>query len=209
MTALIGLTGYSGAGKDTVARLLAERFRVARLAFADQLKREVAAAWHVDVALFHDPGLKEQPLHQLALRRCTDAAFVDAHWHLAALDALKPRTVMQAWGDWVHQTDSGRYVRAVAEQWRNVAQTGVQAVIVTDVRLQHEYDWLHRNRGTLWRIVSASQAKRPSGHSTEWLHEHWVVNAEIVNDGPPEQLAKAATDLFLGVILPAAVRATA
>ena len=144
---LIGLCGYSAVGKDSVARLLAERHRVARLAFADELKREVAAAWHVDVALFHDAGLKDVSLHQLELARCTNVEFVAFHWHLADLGALKPRTVLQAWGDWVTSRDPLHYVRAVDAQLREVAGTEPQAVIVTDVRLHRENEWLRTHGG--------------------------------------------------------------
>lgn len=205
MPPIIGLTGYSGSGKDTVARLLAERHRVARLAFADELKREVAAAWHVDVALFHDPAKKEQQLPELALARCTDVEFVEDHWHLADLGALKPRTVMQAWADWVTWLDPLHYVRAVDAQLREITATEPQAVIVTDVRLDREYEWLRAHGGVLWRVVRPGQ-RQPSGHVTEWQQRHWHVNAVIVNDGGTEQLAKVASDLLLELIVPAELR---
>jgi dephospho-CoA kinase len=204
--ALIGLTGYSRSGKDSTARLLAERFRIARCAFADALKREVAAAWHVDVNLFHDDDLKDTRLHQLALRRCTDVRFCADHWHLATLDALKPRTVMQEWGDWMNRNDPGRYVRILAAEVRELLESDVQAVIVTDVRLQHEYEWLLHNGGRLWRITRPDQGQ-PSGHETEWRQRHWLVNAEIVNGGSTEELAKKASDLLLELIRPAEARA--
>lgn len=206
-TALIGLTGFSGSGKDTVARLLAERFRAARLAFADELKHELATAWHVDVALFHDPVLKEVQLHQLALRRCTNVQFVADHWHLSSLDALKPRTVMQAWGDWVARVDRLHYVRTLDARWRDVAATDPQAVIVTDVRQEHEHEWLCRQGGVLWRIVRPGQ-RQPSGHGTEWQQRHWRVDTEIVNTGSTDELAKIASDQLLELIVPAELRDT-
>lgn len=205
LPALIGLTGYSGSGKDPVARLLAERHRVARLAFADELKREVAAAWHVDVALFHDAGLKDVSLHQLELARCTNVEFAAYHWHLADLGALKPRTVMQAWGDWVTSRDPLHYVRVVDAQLREVAATEPQAVIVTDVRQDREHDWLRTHGGVLWRVRRPGQ-RQPSGHVTEWQQRHWHVNAVIVNDGGTEKLAKVASDLLLELIVPAELR---
>jgi len=204
---LIGLTGYSRSGKDTVARLLAERYSIAQLAFADELKREVAAAWHVDVAIFHDPILKDTSLHQLALRRCTHAEFVAAHWHLATLESLKPRTVMQAWGDWIARTDLTHYVRALEARWLEVAATEPRAVIITDVRLQHEFDWLRRHDGALWRVARLGQ-RQPSGHHTERVHQHWPVDAEIVNTGSSDRLAKIASDLLPDLIEPAELRGT-
>ena len=159
MPALIGLTGYSGSGKDTVARLLAERHRVARLAFADELKREVAAAWHVDVALFHDAGLKDVSLHQLELARCTNVEFVAFHWHLADLGALKPRTVLQAWGDWVTSRDPLHYVRAVDAQLREIAEAKMvddgSADLQADVAEQRHH---HDRRAEDHHRVAVAQA---------------------------------------------------
>lgn len=199
---IVALTGYSGSGKDSVYRLLAERFRVARLAFADALKREVAAAWCIDLRVLHDPGLKGVPLHRLALRRCTDLDFAADHWHLADLDALKPRTVMQAWGDWMNRRDPGRYVRILRSQLLDVMAAGPEAVLITDLRLQPEYDWLRPIATAIWRVRNPRQAMPPSGHSTERHQMHWTVDAEIVNDGGPEQLAKIASDLMLAVLRP-------
>lgn len=201
MIPLIGLTGYSRSGKDTFARLLAEQFRVGLVAFATPLKREIAAAWQVDVGLFHGAD-KEQPAEALALRRCTDAEFVAAHWHLADLPALKPRTVMQAWGRWMHAREPGRYVRLAAAEVVEIASTDPAAVVITDVRLDHERDWLRAQGGLLWRVVHPDRPHPPSGDATEKQHLAWRVDAVIVNDGKTEQLAKVAVDVFRDACVP-------
>lgn len=207
MIPLIGLTGYSRSGKDTFARLLAEQFRVGLVAFATPLKREIAAAWQVDVGLFHGAD-KEQPADAIALRRCTDAEFVAAHWHLADLPALRPRTVMQAWGRWMHAREPGRYVRLAAAAVVEIASTDPAAVVITDVRLDHERDWLRSQGGLLWRVVHPDRPHPPSGDATEKHQMHWRVDAEIVNNGSTEQLAKIARDLFLDATVPAECRST-
>lgn len=195
MIPLIGLTGYSQSGKDTFARLLSEQFRVGMVAFATPLKRECAAAWQVDVSLFHGAD-KEKPAEALALHRCTDAGFVAAHGLLAVLPALTPRTVMQAWGRWMHTREPGRYVRLAAATVAEIASTEPAAVVITDVRLDHERDWLRSQGGLLWRVVHPDRPCPPSGDATEKQQMHWRVDAEIRNDGTTEQLAKIATDLF-------------
>lgn len=205
---LVGLTGYSGAGKDTVALLLAERFPIARIAFADRLKQELSRAWGVDMRLFYDRGLKEVRLHQLALAKCTEKAFVDAHEHLLPLDALKPRTLMQTWGDWRRKTDSQYFVRALAETLELLVDSGTEHVIVTDCRYVNEIVWLRSRRGLLWRVDRPEQKAPPSGHSSEKEWRDAVVDAVIVNDGSTEQLAKVATDLFIDAVGAARIAAS-
>lgn len=207
MIPLIGLTGYSRSGKDTFARLLSEQFRVGLVAFATPLKRECADAWQVDVGLFNGPD-KELPTMALALDRCTDTEFRAEHWHLANLPTLKPRTVMQAWGRWMHHRDRGRYVRLAAAAVVEIAATEPQAVVITDVRLHHERDWLRSQGGLLWRVVHPDRTSPPSGDATEKEQMHWAYDALIVNNGSTEQLAKIARDLFLDATVPAECRST-
>jgi len=46
---IIGLSGYKGSGKDTVASHLVKMYDFERRAFADKLKEAVAALWDIDV----------------------------------------------------------------------------------------------------------------------------------------------------------------
>lgn len=198
---LIGICGFSRSGKDTVARLLAEQYRIGLVAFADPLKREVAAAWQVDTSVFYGDE-KDRSIEELALRRCTDSEFVAEHWHLAGLSTLKPRTVMQCWGKWMHHRDPGRYVRLAAQTVAEIASTDPAAVLITDARLDHERDWLRSQGGLIWRVVNPARPHPPSGDATEKQHLAWRVDAVIMNDGKTEQLAKVAVDLFRDVCVP-------
>jgi len=195
MTTIIGLTGHAGSGKDTVAALLAERFNVCRLAFADSLKHEIAHAFGIDRQLLENPFSKGVQTDQLALRNCTEPGFCAYSWGLAMLDAVTPRTIMQTWGDWRRGQDPDYFVKRTTEVMRTVIDD-VDAVILTDCRFPNEAQMVSLLNGELWRIVRPDGPK-PTRHPSEWLLDGHAVNAEIVNDGSTEQLAKIATDLFL------------
>lgn len=198
--AIIGLLGHAGVGKDTVALLLAERFRVARVAFAEALKLEIAAAWGIERDLLDSPWAKEAKTPALALHKCMNQDFVSYAWELGLpglQDGLTPRTVMQRWGDWRRSVDSDYFVKFALEIVRTVTDgDGVDAVLLTDVRFPNEAHLVRSLGGDLWRITRP-EGPQPSRHTSEWLLAGEPVDAEIVNDGSIEQLAKVATDLLL------------
>lgn len=196
MPTIIGLTGHAGAGKDTVARLLGERFRVAPIAFADMLKHEIVGAFGIDRRLLDDPLLKSVQTDQLLLRNCTDPDFVAYAWEIGLLDAVSPRTIMQRWGDYRRAQDADYFVIRTAERLRVVTDgSDLDAVLLTDVRFQNEASLVRQVGGQLWRITRPD-GPAPSRHASEWLLANERVDAEIVNDGSVEKLAKIATDLM-------------
>jgi hypothetical protein len=105
-------------GKDTVADYLALKGFV-RVAFADNLKKEVAEAYRTTVARLEERELKETAQPYLALIRCHDAEFIEvalthlglaesrfgdpspenaARLHAAMISPRSPRWVTQLWG---------------------------------------------------------------------------------------------------------------
>jgi hypothetical protein len=73
------ITGRARAGKDTVGRRLVQRHGYRRTAFADELKREVVAAFKpggATLAQFYDEQSKTTPSAALRLDRCLDPNFV-------------------------------------------------------------------------------------------------------------------------------------
>jgi len=192
----IGLTGPSGAGKDSVARVLEARFRIATLSFATVLKRELVDAFDCDERLFHDPALKTVKTDALTLRNCRDPQFVTYAWEIGHLDAVTPRTLMERWGDFKRSMEPDYFVRR-AEQTLGLYERmgGLDAVVVTDVRFANEAKMLADVGGDLWRVTRPGLV-RQSHHRSQHELDNWPVAAEIVNDGTLELLAKKATDLM-------------
>lgn len=70
MTAtLIGLTGFAGAGKDTVADLLVTHARFTKLAFADALRAEIVEGFGIEPSFLTNPSTKHVPCGALSMRR--------------------------------------------------------------------------------------------------------------------------------------------
>ena len=199
MRIVIGLTGLAGSGKDTVARLLAQNYGATGIAFADPLKDEIADVWRVDRALLDDPSTKEVPSSALALHRCNDAGFIERHWELAGLAALKPRTVMTAWGDWRRAGDPGYFVNLAEHALVDSAFCRRPGpVVVTDVRYRNELAMLRRYAAEVWRVFRPGLLPR-SGHSSERELADTPVDALILNNGSLELLEKISADLYLAL----------
>ena len=61
---VIGVSGWKGSGKDTMADYLIRDYGYKRLAFADVLKQMTAEQYNFNLKMCHDPALKEQSLIQ-------------------------------------------------------------------------------------------------------------------------------------------------
>lgn len=193
---IIGLTGFAGAGKDLTYQLLAERRgRIARAAFADALRAECATAFHCDVSILSDPATKETPNPALAAYRCNHSPFVRYLGMLSTMPALKPRTIMQQWGDYRRDQHPDYWVRLLDPMVDAATAAGAQALLVTDVRFFNELDWLRGRGGMLWRVVRAGNRPR-SGHASEWALNESDADVTIANDGDVEALAARVTGAF-------------
>lgn len=184
MRNVVGLTGLRGSGKDTAAKVLIDQGWV-RLAFADPLYREVAAAYQKPVAFFENRATKETPQAALALINCLDRDFVRAalkasgvarsvrrafddvkvltrpgmHRRLkkALKKAISPRNAMQWWGtDYRRVVDGDDYWRKqVADQ---IAANPSTNYVITDVRFPDEANLIKSMGGKVARVVRPSQA---------------------------------------------------
>jgi len=61
---LIGITGYKGSGKDTIAEYLVREKGFKTISFADKLRDVCSDVFNLDMDYFTDTQLKEQSLEQ-------------------------------------------------------------------------------------------------------------------------------------------------
>lgn len=175
---VLGLAGMKGAGKDTAAAILCSEYGFRRIAFADALYREVAAAFNVTVEFLQRRETKETPLPELALRNCEDVDFIEValttrgvskRIRRALFDSeftpsgsrrrlkkalaapLSPRMVLQWWGT------EYRRVRGRDSYWRDQVEDVIRANpelswVITDVRFPDEALLVERLGGEMARI---------------------------------------------------------
>jgi hypothetical protein len=80
---VLGLLGVKGSGKDTMGKYLIDNFGFERIGYADELYKQVAAAYSTTTACLNRRDTKETELPFLSLDRCRDVQFVEV-----ALQAL-------------------------------------------------------------------------------------------------------------------------
>ena len=183
---LIGLTGHAGAGKDTVAGLLAgHAWRTT--AFADSLRVEVAAAWGIDPRLLTDRATKETPLAALRVGNAYHREWL-MHasmqgWSL--IEDRSPRWVMQRWGEFRRGQHPDWWVRHVVVWINTHRYRNVPGLVVTDVRMPNEAAALRAAGGHLVRVHRPGAGLQAADTATAPSEGHTAlqVDADLHNDG--------------------------
>lgn len=189
---IIGLTGHAGAGKDTVADVLCSR-AWRRLAFADALRVEVAAAWHIDPRMLIERATKDTPLRSLRVGNADhrDWLMYAAVQGWSLLDERSPRWVMQRWGEFRRLQNTDWWVRHVEVWLATQRRDNYPGLVVTDVRMANEADMLRRVGGLLVRVHRPGAGLTASDTASHDSEGHTALQADddIDNSGSLPDLA--------------------
>lgn len=119
---LIALSGFSQAGKDTVADYLVEKYGFVKVGFADGLKNTLSQVYGVPRHLWDDETWRSKPSD--------------------LLNGKTPRMIMQQWGLDLPSVlnDSSLWIRATKPIIRKHLQEG-KSVVIKDVRFPAEYEF--------------------------------------------------------------------
>lgn len=168
---LIGLTGYSGSGKDTVAEILVREHGFVRYAFADKLRELLLAA---DPFIYSEWWGTHRPLSEI----------VDEDgWDVAKRDYPGVREALQRVGVWHRENISEDFwVRLVKDQITHEQLTS--GVVVTDCRFSNEAAWVRSWGGSVMRVTRPGVGP-VNGHCSEKLDfeaDHELHNAYSLSD---------------------------
>ncbi len=164
---IICLHGLKGSGKDTVAAYLIERHGFKRFAYADDIYRQVAEAFNVLEEDLRSREWKITARPELALRNCSDMAFVrritaaempHADYNISPFceeAQTCPRNstfIVQRWGTEYRRADHGE------NYWSNIEIEKIKKlppgsrVVISDLRENHEIElleWFTRTYGPM------------------------------------------------------------
>lgn len=168
---VLGLCGHAGAGKDTAAGYLADRYGFLQISLAQPLADMLAALLeHVEVdhSVMHERHLKERPLPELL--------------------QLSPRHLKQALGDWGRALDPDLWLHVMR---RRLGLFGGGSpvhdrIVISDVRFCNEAAFVRRGHGSLVQLYRPNLAPVRS-HISESEQDsdafRTMVTHRINNDG--------------------------
>jgi hypothetical protein len=171
LSTLVGLSGYAQVGKDTVGRILTEKYGFERVSFADKL-REVALA--IDPLIDAVPGEERNQIHTMRLGPLVQ----QVGWEKAK-QWPEVRRLLQVIG-----TDAGRAILG-DNVWVDAAFKPLQPAkkyVFTDVRFPNEATAIRENGGILLRIERPGYGPVNNHPSETALDDSSLINMVIFNN---------------------------
>jgi hypothetical protein len=186
---LIALTGYAGAGKDTVGEILVEQHGFHRVSFAAALKR---MAMRLDPILEVEPDLDTAPYKARLSFICDMYGGLEQAKQLPAV-----RTFLQFLGTEVVRETFGRdaWVQA-ARLPEALAEYG--KVVVTDCRFKNEAAAVASLGGYVVRVVRPG-VEAVNGHASEHDLDDWLFDWHLPNAVSLEHLPRVVNVMLTGL----------
>jgi len=156
---IIGVCGFIGSGKDTIADYLVNLHQFRRESFANTLKDAVAAVFGWDRTMLEGRTKQAREWREQ----------VDEWWSKRLGQVITPRWVLQYWGTEVCRRAFHDDIWIASLE--NKLRTSQDDVVISDCRFPNEISAIKRAGGIVIRVHR--------GPDPEWYHL-----AETVNSGP-------------------------
>jgi hypothetical protein len=206
---ILGIIGAKGAGKDTLAAMLAQH-GFERLAFADALYREVADAYSVTVESLQVRETKETWQSRLSPAHSSNPEFVafcmrylarEGRLELGSDEPMSPREVLQQWGSFRRVGDPEYWLKQVENILRAPENEG-RRYVITDVRYTNEADMVEAMGGILVRVrcAAAEAAAAADAHPSETELRERPTRLIVSNNGTLDDLRLAADRLVTAAL---------
>ncbi len=175
----IGICGFKGSGKDTVANYFIEAYGAIRRSFADPLREEVLAAFPgLTMDDLTDREKKETPNQHIMATHCLDLAFADVMMGkpgMTEYTACTPRAVMQWWGTEYRRGQNDNYwLDRFVDFALDCRLKGIPMVVCADMRFLNEATLLRNLGATLINVirdeVTPADELLPKLHRSETEH---------------------------------------
>lgn len=179
-TRVLLVSGWATSGKDAVAVALGQ-YGYRRVAFADPLKRHVAAATGISEAVFHSRTLKDRPFTGSPPPRYPTAR--------------TPRDVLLQHAITARARDPDIYAREIATEIRD--NPGIHHWVISDWRYRREYTFLRGEGFELIRVRVNRPGVVPSTDPTEHDLADVEMDHVIDNNASLEDLRHAVTQTLV------------
>lgn len=151
-----------------------------KLAFADTLYAEVAAAWGVEIDSLKSRETKELQQRRLAIFECKDDGFMEFRFQEAWSEARSPRQILQWWGDYRRAQDPDYFVTAARF---NLLDGPPGPAVITDVRFPNEAAMVRQLGGQIWKIKRPGYEAGGTGHASDNDGSQFNPDRIIYNNG--------------------------
>lgn len=195
---IIGLMGYPGSGKDTIAKHLVEKHGFVRVAFADAMREDLL---NLNPIIEYTYGMDSMPY------RLADIVD-DIGWDDAKRVYPEVRRLLQVYGTEVGRGGFGDdcWLRRASRKIED-AYNDHKSVVVTDLRFDNEHamlkEWGYAMGGSrFWHVVRPGHGPINS-HASEQLDYAKYADATIANDSTLENLC-----ILTSVLLDSACKLT-
>jgi energy-coupling factor transporter ATP-binding protein EcfA2 len=184
---LIGIAGKAGSGKDTLANIMEKvllghtGYYVGLIAFADAVKETCSALYGIPLDDFYEDKNKVQQPWNLTTRQLMQRF---------GTDIVHPALGKDHWVRLLEQRlfKGGKY-------WDEAPYEEDDIIIITDVRFQHEHDWIIANGG---HILAINRDVAQDTHVSEQLNIVYMEETTtfIDNNGSLAQLENAVYEFL-------------
>ena len=194
---VIGLSGYKGSGKDTVADILVRDYGFTKMSFAEPLKRMLKAldpiVGYDHAAYYCDCDGCRTEVYPVTLGTMYDEWGLTTEEIKASEFGEEVRRLWERFGTEVmREEDPDYWVRKSAQA---MAASDADRIVFTDVRFENEADFIigldnHHSgyyESALWRVSRPGQ--EPGDHSSDQMAGLLGETVTVVNDGSLDDLS--------------------
>lgn len=203
---ILGITGFSQSGKDTLANRLVESHGFATYSFAHRLKQ---AAFEINpIIRVDDPAKHGLPLglaedssgdtHLYTLQTIVNHIGMDNAKHIPDVGIMLQRTGTE--GGWMIHGENV-WVKLCERDFEQETPVSTP-IVIPDLRFPHEERWLRERGGVMLRVVRPEQIRsstRDPNHPSEKAQRELTPDAEIINDGTLAELHEKADAFACGL----------
>jgi hypothetical protein len=163
MSQIIGIVGFIGSGKDTVADYLVNFYGFRRESFANSLKDAVAQVFGWDRDMLEGRSKQSREWRETK----------DEWWSKRLKQEITPRWVLQYWGTEVIR--KGFHDDMWVASLENRLRQSTDDVVITDCRFPNEIKAIHNAGG---KVVRIKRGPEPA----------WFADARSMNRGPSHNM---------------------